>query len=98
MEVRHATEVKGDRCGKDHRAVRRARRAQELGHCVREDPRRERGPSPGDPRVRYHHSRAVAAQGLASVLSGEVGGHGSYRGLLEAYLLHAGGRLRVVAT
>ena len=31
---------KGDRCGKDHRAMRRARRAQGLGYCVREGPRR----------------------------------------------------------
>src|SRR5215208_5206699 len=36
--ARHATEGKGDRCGKDHRAMRRARRAQGFGHCVREDP------------------------------------------------------------
>jgi transposase len=63
--------------------MRGARRAQGFGYRVREDLRGERGPPPGDPRVRYYHSRAVGAQGLAGFLRSEIGGHGGHRRLLE---------------
>ena len=75
--------------------MRRARCAQELGHRLREDPRRERDSSSGDWEFATTTSRAVAAEGLAGFLRGGAGGYGSHRGLLEAHLLHARRRLQL---
>ena len=82
--------------GPDHRTLCRARRAQGLHHRVRARPRRD-GAIPRDADLLHHHPRAHATARLARELQRHPRGHGVHGGVLEARVLRARGRHRVLA-